>query len=53
MKTITFTESEITALIFEVRGAIEVINESLKGGDASFAGDDEILLAILQKLEEL
>lgn len=46
MKTITLTDHEVKQLLFELRGALETVN----GDIASFAGEDETILGIIEKL---
>lgn len=49
MKTITLTDREAKALLFELNSALETVETGIKeGGD--FIGEDEILLGIIAKL---
>lgn len=48
---VELTGGEIHIILFELRSALEIINKSLASGDNSFAGEDEVLMSIIQKLE--
>ena len=48
LKTVTFTDNEIKALIFAVKADLETVNAAIE----EFAGEDETLMTVLQKLEQ-
>lgn len=49
---VNLTDKERLAILFELYGALEVVNESLASGDDSFAGEDEMLMLLIAKLQD-
>lgn len=50
--TIKLTNKERLAILFELNGALETVNASLATGDSSFAGEDEMLMLLIAKLQD-
>lgn len=49
---IALTDRERLAILFELQGALETVNQSLASGDTSFAGEDEMLMLLIAKLQD-
>lgn len=49
---INLTDRERLAILFELNGALQVVNESLASGDSSFSGEDEMLMLLIAKLQD-
>ena len=52
MVTVTLTDRERLAVLFELNQALEVVTESLESGDDSFAGEDEMLMLLIAKFQD-
>ena len=49
---VNLTNRERLAILFELNGALETVNQSLASGDDSFAGEDEMLMLLIAKLQD-
>ena len=47
------TERERLILLFELKSALEVVNNSLARGEPDFSGEDEAIMSIIAKLEDV
>lgn len=52
MITVTLTERERLAVLFELSGALETVNKSIAAGETVFVGEDEMLMLLIAKFQD-